>query len=256
MEQMSGKVPRKIHQIWIQGKHQVPKKYRKMAETWKSQNPDWQYHLWDDNSLKLFLQRYHTDLLHVYCEGTDLAFQADIGRYAILDVLGGIYADMDTICVRPIDHMLCSKEASLYIQLYDNPVLFVKSKIPGKLLVRVANSVIASVPRHPIWQDVFERIIKNEDPDAYWLERTGPPMFSSCVKRCIDKVPDEVRLLDRQNILTAFYLPIYYMRWYGMTHRNVCVLDFNDSGRRAIWMILRSLLWPVKAKTREKDPDS
>lgn len=215
-----------------------------MARTWKVKNSKWQYFQWNDNSIRSLIKRYHPELLHVYCGYEEMVARADIGRYAILDVFGGIYADMDTICVRPIHNMLCSKGVSLYVQLYDNPIC---TPSEDSLFEHVANSVIAVTPRHLIWQDVFEKIIQNKDHDINWLQITGPPMFSKCVKRYTEMKPGDVHFLNRRNIITAFYMPKYYMRWYGLLHKDICVLDFNESARQGTKKTLRQRLWPNKS---------
>ena len=43
--QNNPKIPKIIHQIWI-GNRQLPLKLQQYQETWKEQNPDWEYKLW------------------------------------------------------------------------------------------------------------------------------------------------------------------------------------------------------------------
>jgi hypothetical protein len=123
--------------------------------------------------------------------------------------------------------------------------------MPNRKLEKVANSIIACAPHHSIWPDVFEDIIKNKNRHIFWLEKTGPPMFCRCVRRFIQGRPGDVQLLTRQYIITAAYLPGRYMRGYGIRHKGVCVLDFNDTGRRTIQETMDKLLRPLKFfKTR------
>jgi hypothetical protein len=60
-------------------------------------------------------------------------------------------------------------------------------------------------------------------------------MFWPIVQEIIERNPSDVQIVDHRHILTAFYLPRAYMHWYGLTRSSVCILDFNDSGRRAFY---------------------
>ena len=172
-----------------------------------------------------------------------MAARADIGRYVVLDVCGGVYADMDTVCVRPVNRLLRVTGPSLYVQVYDNPSMPVSA---DKRFEHVANSIIACVPRHPIWKDVFERILKENNTGPWWILSTGPHMFSQCARRISEATPGDIQLLGRDNILTAYYLPRHYMRWYAFMHRDICVLDYNESARRGARKALRLRLWPKR----------
>ncbi len=231
-------VPRIIHQIWIQGAASLPARYVKYCGTWRSKNPEWRYILWDDGSLTQLMERHHPQLLYRYREYADLAARSDIGRYALLEALGGVYADVDTECVRPIDELFCTRTASLYIQVYKH--LF-RHLHGDECYKHVANSIIGCTPHHPIWREVHSHLLQAVEPGSEWILATGPPMFSACVRRYDLSAPGDVELVSLERIFTAFYLPRCYMRWRARTHRAIDILDYNDSARRASNDFLRSL---------------
>src|SRR5690554_8239896 len=80
-----------------------------MAETWREQHPDWDYLLWDEEAIAAL----DLDNQDLYDRAPDLVpadavgqYRANIPRYETLHRYGGVYADMDTTCQRPIDKLL------------------------------------------------------------------------------------------------------------------------------------------------------
>jgi len=226
------KIPTIIHQIWIQGAPAVPGLYRQNANTWRKKNPGWEYRLWDECALLALMREKAPEWLPIYNSQPEVIARADVGRYVVLQRYGGVYADIDTRCVRPVINMLARSEASLYVQLYSLPWGCRRPRCVR--YDKIANSVISCAPRHPIWRSVrFSIAWRSRNRSLPLTVRTGPEMFWPIVRRFMERNPADVEILDHRRILTAFYLPRAYMYWYGLTRRGVCVLDFNDSGRRA-----------------------
>lgn len=89
-------IPRSLHQIWF-GPKPPP---RTWMRTW--QLPGWDVRLWRESDVEQFglanaaLWRQLTDA-KVYDAASDVA------RIEILGRLGGVYADADSVCLRPLD---------------------------------------------------------------------------------------------------------------------------------------------------------
>ena len=76
------------------------------AETWKSNNPDYEYVLWDDADNRRFVAEKFSWFLPTY-DGYDAEIKrADAIRYMFLYTYGGIYADLDFECLKPFDTLL------------------------------------------------------------------------------------------------------------------------------------------------------
>jgi mannosyltransferase OCH1-like enzyme len=73
-----------------------------------------------------------------------------------LHARGGLYADMDTKCVRPVVQMLKHRRATLFIQLYDQ--LWNRDSKRKINYQQIASSVIACSPAHSIWTLVLAEI--------------------------------------------------------------------------------------------------
>jgi mannosyltransferase OCH1-like enzyme len=233
-------IPKIIHQIWIQGHSKMPRRYLQQALTWQRQNPSWEYHLWDEDSLKALIRQRYAELLPVYEAYEEVAARADIGRYAVLHAFGGLYVDTDTICVRPITPYFLEPNISLYVQVYDNPAC---PAHPGALIEGVSNAMIACSPGHTFWQYVFKFLRDSEHPQFYWILVTGPDMFVGRLKEYLSGHND-VYFFTRDRIITAFYLSRHYLRWYAWKNHRVFAIHYNDSGRLGWKPSFRSWLWP------------
>lgn len=72
--------------------------------SWKTKNPGWQVTLFDDGECREFMRAEFPDrVLRVYDALPKAVMRADMWRYAVLAVRGGVYSDMDTTCHVPID---------------------------------------------------------------------------------------------------------------------------------------------------------
>lgn len=98
---------RTIHQIWVGSP--VPDRLKPMMATWRTHHPGWNYRLWDEQALaELNIpHRNHLNNWHKYAR-PDGRYQliADLHRFTILATHGGIYADADTRCLKPLDPLL------------------------------------------------------------------------------------------------------------------------------------------------------
>lgn len=98
------RIPRIIHQIWV-GPNPVPRLFAEFAEGWKKLHPEWEYRLWDNDSIKS-LDTYPL-ILHADGPGA----QGDIIRLETVLYHGGVYVDMDFEPIKPIDELLEGIEA-------------------------------------------------------------------------------------------------------------------------------------------------
>lgn len=238
---LTSAVPPLIHQIWIQGVEELPRRYRRQARTWQRHNPDWQYRLWDDAALIELIAARYPQLLPVYRAYEEAIPRADIGRYAVLDAFGGLYVDMDTVCVRPLGVALAEPGISLFAQIYDNPIW---NPEPGEMLAHVSNAVIACEPQHALLALIIDHLVAGQHPHDYWILATGPEMFQGCLRHYL-ATHDDVAYLTRAQILTAYYLSRHYLRWSAWRRASVFALHFNDSARPEWRPSFRGWLWPT-----------
>ena len=90
-------IPLRLHQIWI-GPRRAPVRW---TETWRRMNPNFHYRRWDGPAIDaLGLRNEHVYRRYVRAGLYDGA--ADIARVEILYRMGGVYADADSIALRPL----------------------------------------------------------------------------------------------------------------------------------------------------------
>eukprot|EP00439_Symbiodinium_sp_Y106_P051344 s1333_g6.t2 len=79
---------------------------RLCVHTWIVQNPGWQVIVLDATSVKGYIEE--ADLPHCY-EELPAAQQSDALRLALLQRYGGVYTDVATICLRPLEEWIWSE---------------------------------------------------------------------------------------------------------------------------------------------------
>jgi len=95
-------IPKVIHQIWLGDQSKRPSE---MMETWKEQNPTWEYKLWTEENLPPLRNKAQFDAMN------ELAGKADILRYELLYNYGGFFIDADSICVNPLDDFFVENDS-------------------------------------------------------------------------------------------------------------------------------------------------
>lgn len=162
------KIPRNIFQTWFT-KNLSPD-FKSLTETWKTKNPNYAYFLHDDYDCEEFIKKnFDIKVYNAYCRIIPGAFKADLWRYCILYIYGGIYVDIDTICHNEIDVFLNeSIEFMTPIDLNNWSVIGTHN---------LFNAFIASVPKHPILLECINRIVyhvENNIVPYSNLDFTGP----------------------------------------------------------------------------------
>jgi drug/metabolite transporter superfamily protein YnfA len=97
---------RVIHQIWMQGYSEIPPKFDAYRETWKCCNSNYTFMTWSERDLNRLISEMYPHYLSFFQSLPRLVQKADVGRMFVLDAYGGIYADMDSACIQPIDALV------------------------------------------------------------------------------------------------------------------------------------------------------
>ena len=111
-------IPKTIWQTSAFKYNELPYYIKVMAETWQELNPDYEYRYVDDlECKKMILEDYGQDYLELYNSIQYGYVRADFWRYLTLNKYGGLYADIDTYCMKPLsdwvelnNEMIISKE--------------------------------------------------------------------------------------------------------------------------------------------------
>ena len=158
-------IPKLIHQT--AKTHDIPADCRPYVERLKALHPDWTYKLWtDEDNLELVRTRM-PEFLDVYHKLPRNIMRADVIRYVIMYVMGGLYLDTDYEMLKPFD--LTQHDVVIPMETDGS-----EPGSDGK--IRLANSIFASVPGHPFWRMVLDDLISNPpvSADVNVLNTTGP----------------------------------------------------------------------------------
>jgi len=93
-----------IHQLWSQ--EALPDRYRGFRETWARLNPGWEMRLWSEADIAAMVAADYPQLSALYNGYGETRRRFDLGRALILHRFGGVYADLDTQCLRPIGPLI------------------------------------------------------------------------------------------------------------------------------------------------------
>ena len=78
-----------------------------MVETWKKSG--WEYKFYDDKDAEAFLSlHFPPEISEAFNSLIPGAFKADLFRYCVLFIFGGVYADVDTILESSLDSAILS----------------------------------------------------------------------------------------------------------------------------------------------------
>ncbi|KAH8690291.1 hypothetical protein BGW36DRAFT_433242 [Talaromyces proteolyticus] len=139
-----------------------------LMHTWEKLNPEHEYTFLDDDAALAYVSdrfsEYHPELVALYNDLDDVILRADLLRLLCMWADGGVYSDIDTECLVPIDRWLPSpyvETASLVIgivaDLPENPVENRRSEIvqwtflskpAAKYTVKLVEEVVSNLRKY------------------------------------------------------------------------------------------------------------
>lgn len=178
-------IPRHIWQTYKT--KTLPASASKLKDTWTSKNPDWEYHLYDDNDIEKYIKDRWNDSMYSFFKALPIGvMKADLWRYLILTTHGGVYSDIDSECIIPIDkwfHDFTTKDA------------LVLSPEKGST-VHFCQWTIYTTKEHPAMRFICNYILDNYEwngidmtSEHFVHETTGPGVWTEGIRAFL-KMPD------------------------------------------------------------------
>eukprot|EP00547_Thalassionema_nitzschioides_P002042 CAMPEP_0194206944 /NCGR_PEP_ID=MMETSP0156-20130528/5845_1 /TAXON_ID=33649 /ORGANISM="Thalassionema nitzschioides, Strain L26-B" /LENGTH=696 /DNA_ID=CAMNT_0038933603 /DNA_START=137 /DNA_END=2227 /DNA_ORIENTATION=- len=146
-------VPRIVHQTWFE---EVSKgKYPNMSRLTESfKQSGWEYKFYtDDVARDILMTHFPKEVLEAYDALRPGAFKADLFRYCVLLIYGGVYADMDVMLESNLDAAI-SPDVGFMVPVDE----------PGKLVDKrmcLWNGFIVAAPGHPFLAKAIETVVNN-----------------------------------------------------------------------------------------------
>lgn len=120
-------------------------------------------HWYDDTRARDFLQTYFTPrVLRAFNKAKKGAHKADLLRYCLLYIHGGVYMDVKTVLIRPLDEIFNKPGVDTYfVHEYDN----------NTHLPQIYNGVIATYPRNPFFLQLIHNYVRLNPvvPEMYYM---------------------------------------------------------------------------------------
>ena len=187
------KIPHTIFQTF--STDSVPPGMYHAAMSWINCNPDYSYHFYDDERCRAFIARHlNKEVLAAFDRVTVGAFKADLWRYCVLFIIGGVYADLDTVCASPLNKLI--REGDEFITV-----------LAGAVQGGVFNAFICCVPGHPFLQRAIEKSVKNILRGGagcrHVLEITGPLCLGDAINELTGR-PRDTEFLAQQYDLNSY----------------------------------------------------
>jgi len=195
-------IPQIIHQTAPNDKSKWPELWFKCQASWKKMYPNYTYKLWSDEDLDDLIKNDFPDFYEIYTNYDMNMKRFDMARYFILYKHGGIYADMDFICLKPFLENLPQDKISIVESPWFNEPL--------------QNSLMISPINHPFWLKVIEK--SKSRVNHHILSATGPKLISDTAaknKNVINVLPakfynpknstSEVEFIPDESVITLHY---------------------------------------------------
>ena len=167
------KIPKIIWQTYKDSFSELPQYVKDATQTWKDLNPEYKYLYMDDEEIRSFiLHEFDEEWLNIFNSYPVGVMRGDLWRYMVIYIYGGVYADIDTICNKPIDTWI-NVGANLVVCIDDDNSHY-------------AQFVFAATPKHPTLKLVLDLIkdrpkAKPYADQLYVHDATGIDVWSAAV---------------------------------------------------------------------------
>jgi mannosyltransferase OCH1-like enzyme len=159
-------IPKNIFQTWYT--KDLPPKMKQSVDLLKKQNPEFNHFLFDDEECREFIQdNFELDVLKAFDSLIPGAFKADLWRYCVLYIYGGVYLDIKFHCVNNFKLVTLTEEEH-FARDY--------------LISGVYNAVMITLPKNEILLKCINQIVSNVKSKYYGptcLHPTGPALLGT-----------------------------------------------------------------------------
>jgi mannosyltransferase OCH1-like enzyme len=168
-------IPLNIFQTW----HtlDIPPKMKQNVELLKTQNPEFTHYLYDDKMCRDFIQdNFNEDIVWAFDKLKPGAYKADLWRYCVLYIHGGIYLDIKFKCINHFKLIQLTDQ-----EYWVKDISHVSSQINGKKINGIYQAFISCFPKNQILYKAIYTIVNNCFFDNYTnnnaLAVTGPALI-------------------------------------------------------------------------------
>lgn len=159
----------------------IPQKYIDLGypQSWKKHNKEFEHRLWSlEEARQLFehpkLKKWKSFFNHTLLE---LIEKCDFARFAIMYIYGGIYADLDFLCLKNIKSLISDRSIGLVWEPIEN------STDKDGVDRRLYSGFYMSEQGNNIWIDIMNYVMENYYPPKGPHKNTGPIALANFVAK-------------------------------------------------------------------------
>jgi mannosyltransferase OCH1-like enzyme len=179
MSNSSKNIPANIFQTW--NSKNLPPNMKACVSRLKRQNPKFKHSLYDDDDCRNFIVEYFdSDVVDAFDRLIPGAYKADLWRYCVLYIKGGIYIDIKFECC---EGFTCEELLDKSHYVLDRQ----EHAEPGNSLVY--NGVMVSPSNNPVLLTCIKRIVSNVQNQEFGynpLYPTGPGLLGEVLGKNTD----------------------------------------------------------------------
>ena len=206
------RIPKIIHQVWSGIDEPLPKHFEKLGESWKSDYPEWEYIVWDNQKMNDFILSNYPEYWESYQAFPYNVQRWDVIRYLILDKIGGMYVDFDYQSLARMDSLLENKTCC-----FSEEENYINKK--GEKVSVFNNALMLSVPKHPFMQKIIETafsdkmVYANPEPKQQCvLSTTGPGMITTLYNSLLSEEKENVYIIPAKYVTPFSVLQARFVR--------------------------------------------
>ena len=153
-------------------------------------------------------------------------FRSDILRYVVLHEFGGVYFDLDTVSLRPLDKFIETTECSFVVEPAEHYFFF-------NVDIILSNAAMMCVPAHAFLKQILHHVMKLNNSCLSPMHCSGPLLVTDIYKELNKSGNILAKLPDVQS--SELFMDVYDHPLQGARLERVCRnLTALNSDRRAI----------------------
>jgi len=212
-------IPLKIYQTWHS--KELPEKMRLAVDRMKRRHPRFEHFLFDDDDCRNFITaNFDESVLNAFDNIIPGAYKADLWRYCVLYINGGIYLDIKYNCINTFHFIELTEKEHWVFDIDGN---------------NIYNALIAVKPRNEICFKCIHQIVTNVENKYYGgscVDPTGPGLVARFVG---DAERRNIELEHIWNKPTGDKFILYkniailkmYTDYYGEQDRNKKIIHYS-----------------------------
>ncbi len=190
-------IPRILHQTWRT--NALPRLFQRCRDGWLARHPGWEHRFYDDAGCLALVRSRGARWVELHDRLPTAIQRADLFRYLVVESHGGVYADLDMACYRPVDALIEGASCVLSIEAH---LTRERQRELGYAAPRqLANCVFGAAPGHPFLRALLARIADLDRlevrTDADVEDSTGPRTLTRAFERLDAAQQAAIRVLPQ-----------------------------------------------------------